>query len=754
VTPSLSEEAHPLLEAAERPRAAATRSLILPIAGMTCAGCARRVEKALAAVPGVRSADVNLMLERAEVVLDPDAVDETRLAAAVRAIGYEVPAPSPVVESEAAAEPDASDAGRAELWHLATAAALTLPLLLPMLLRGLGWSFHLPVWAELVLATPVQFASGARFYRGAWQALRARSGNMDVLVALGTSAAYFYSLWLVLRHGSMAMGHLYFEAAAVVITLVLLGKWLEARAKRSASAALRELMALRPAIATVLRGGQEVTVPVAEVRRGDLVLVRPGERVAVDGTVTDGTSELDESLLTGESMPVTRGVGEPVIAGSINGPGLFTVRAERLGRDTTLARITALVEQAQMGKAPIQRLVDRVSGAFVPIVVGFAALTFLGWLVAGGSLEEAMVAAVSVLVIACPCALGLATPAALVAGTGVAARAGILIKSIETLERAHAVGTVVFDKTGTLTRGKPEVSAVVPVPGTDEAGLLRLAASAQRGSEHPLGRALVAYAQARSLVAAAPAAFTAFPGRGLEATVEDHTVLIGTAALMAERGLALDDLDAEAADLARRGDSVSWVALDGRLAGLVGFRDAVRPEAAAAVQALAAQGISSVMLSGDHREAAVRVARDLGIAEVRAPVRPEAKALEVERLREQGVVGMVGDGVNDAPALAAADVGIAMGTGADVALETAGITLMRPDPRLVPAAIDIARRTWRKIRQNLFWAFVYNVVALPLAALGLLTPALAGAAMALSSVSVVLNALTLRRWRPAEGVRP
>jgi Cu+-exporting ATPase len=725
--------------------AIAASSLTLPIEGMTCASCARRVERALAAVPGVRSAAVNLALERAEVAFDPAAADAARLTAAVRAIGYGVGETTPA---------EALEEGRAELWRLVAATALTLPLLLPMLLSGLGWGGHLPVWLELMLATPVQLVIGARFYRGAWHALRARSGNMDLLVALGTSAAYFYSLWLVLRHGAMAMGHLYFEAAAVVITLVLLGKWLEARAKRSASAALRALMALRPATATVLRGSDEIEVPITAVRLGEIVIVRPGERVAVDGEIAEGTSELDEALLTGESMPVARGSGEPVIAGSINGPGRLKIRALRLGQDTTLARITALVEQAQMGKAPIQRLVDRVSGVFVPVVIGIAALTFLGWLAVGGGLEQAMVAAVSVLVIACPCALGLATPTALVAGTGVAARAGILIKSIETLERAHAVRTVVFDKTGTLTRGKPEVSAVIAAPGMAEGELLRLAASAQRGSEHPLGKAMVAHARTQGLGPSEPASFTALPGRGLEAEVEGHAVLIGTSALLAERGIAMDGLEVPAETLASRGDSVSWIVLDGRLAGLVAFQDAVRAEAAPAVQALAGQGIASVMLSGDHRAAALRVGEALGIEAVRAPVRPEDKATEVERLRQRGqVVAMVGDGVNDAPALAAADVGIAMGTGADVALETAGITLLRPDPLLVPAAIDIARRTWGKIRQNLFWAFVYNVVALPLAALGLLTPALAGAAMALSSVSVVLNALGLRRWRPAGEVR-
>jgi Cu+-exporting ATPase len=724
--------------------------LILPIEGMTCAGCARRVEKVLQGQPGVSAAAVNLALERAEVVLDPKRLRLADLAAAVARAGFRVVTDDAGAPDAAGPEPAARGAGRAELLQLLAAAVLTLPLLLPMILAWLGRPVHLSPWVELALATPVQLVVGARFYRGAWHALRARSGNMDLLVALGTSAAYGYSLWLVLRHGSAAMGHLYFEASAVVITLVLLGKWLEARAKRGASAALRELMALRPETATVWRDGTETVVPIAAVRRGEIVVTRPGERVAVDGSVVEGASEIDESLLTGESMPVARGPGEPVIAGSINGPGRLKIRAERLGRDTTLARITRLVEQAQMGKAPIQRLVDRVSAVFVPVVVALAAVTFAGWLLLDGSLERAIVAAVSVLVIACPCALGLATPTALVAGTGVAARAGILIRNIETLERAHAVDRMVFDKTGTLTRGRPEVSAIVPAPGMDEAVLLRLVASAQRGSEHPLGRATVERAQSLELPLSEPRAFTALPGHGLTATVDGQAVVLGTAALLAEHGVATEALAAQAAELAARGDTVSWAAADGRLLGLLAFRDAVREEAAAAVRALAGQGVPSLMLSGDHHAAAARVGAILGIEAVRAPVRPEDKAGEIQLLRAQGlVVGMVGDGVNDAPALAAADVGIAMGTGADVALETAGITLMRPDPMLVPAALDIARRTWAKIRQNLFWAFVYNVVALPLAAFGLLTPELAGAAMAMSSVSVVTNALLLRHWRPA-----
>ncbi|MFW5680638.1 MAG: heavy metal translocating P-type ATPase [Pseudomonadota bacterium] len=716
-----------------------SRPISLRLHGMTCAGCARRIEGALAAVPGVVDVSVNLALETAEIRAIPDAVTPSDLVAAVRATGFDaapVDAAGPAVEAED---------GRRDLLELAVAAALTLPLVVQMVAMTLGLGWHLPAWGEFALAAPVQFWIGRRFYRAAWKATRARSGNMDQLVALGTTAAFAYSTWLLVTQGAGAAGHLYFEASAVIITLVLMGKVLEARAKRSAASALRELMALRPDRAVVLRGGKEVEVAIDEVAVGDMVVVRPGERLPVDGRIVRGESELDESLLTGESLPVVRRVGDQVVAGAINGPGLLRIRAERIGRDTTLARIGELVARAQTGKAPIQRLVDRVSGIFVPTVLALAALTLLGWWGLGGGFEQGLIAAVSVLVIACPCALGLATPTALVAGTGAAAKAGILIRDIDALERAHGVDVVVFDKTGTLTIGKPTLQAATPVAEWDRTSLLQLAASAQAGSEHPLGKAVVAAAEAEGLALTAPETFTATVGEGIAATVAGHAVRIGRARFALDAAVPPSEAERWEAE----GATVVWVAVDGALAGWLALADAVRPDAEAAIARLHARGVRTVLLTGDNERTARHVAGLLGIDEVAAEVRPDGKAAFVQDLVARGQrVALVGDGVNDAPALAAADVGIAMGTGADVALETAGVTLMRPALGLVPAALEVAHVTWRKIRQNLFWAFVYNVIGLPIAAFGLLSPAYAGAAMALSSVSVVTNSLLLKRWRP------
>ncbi|MDF1587347.1 heavy metal translocating P-type ATPase [Marinimicrococcus flavescens] len=724
------------------------RHVTLAVRGMTCASCADRIEKALLRVPGVLAASVNLALERAELRVVPDAVKTGELVAAVEKAGYGA-ALADEAGASAADEAEEQAARRRETLTLAVSALLTLPFLLQMILMPLGGGLHMPPWLELLLATPVQLVIGARFYKAAWKALRARTGNMDLLVAIGTSMAFLLSVYFLVTRGEAAQGHLYFEASAAIITLVLFGKWLEGRAKRSASEAIRALMALRPETARVVRRGEEVEVPVASVAVGETVVVRPGERVPVDGEIVRGSSELDESLLTGESLPVARAKGDTVIAGAINGSGLLRLRASRVGRDTTLARITELVASAQAGKAPIQRLVDRVSAVFVPVVLLIALLTMAGWLIAGGTLEAAIIAAVSVTVIACPCALGLATPAALVAGTGAAARAGILIRDIETLERAHAVDAVIFDKTGTLTRGRPEL---VAVEAADEAAMLALAAAAQQGSEHPLGHSMLRAARERGLQLEPLDDFEGVPGLGLAATLGGRRVLVGRATLLEREGVATGSWRSRAEELARAGRTVSWVAGDGAVLGLVAFEDALRPESAGAVARLSERDIEPVMMSGDNEATARRVADAIGIREVRAPVRPEEKAAEVERLRGSGrVVAMVGDGVNDAPALAAADVGIAVGTGADVALAAAGITLMRPNPLLVPAALEIARATWRKIGQNLFWAFAYNTLGIPLAALGYLSPAMAGAAMALSSVSVVTNALFLRRWRPALG---
>ena len=712
----------------------------LAIHGMTCASCAGRVERALARVPGVTRAEVNLATEKATI--EGVALHPAALIGAVQDAGYGADLMTGDAEHERAVEAAEQGRGRWSLIHVLASAALTVPLLLPMA------GVVLPGWLALLLATPVQFVIGARFYIAAWKALRAGSGNMDLLVSLGTSAAYFYSLVLV---ASGAGGHTYFEAGAAVITLVLLGKWLENRAKRSAGAAIRALMALRPERARVERGEGEIELPVAAVARGDVVVVRPGERLPTDGTVLTGSSHVDESLLTGESLPVEKLPGDSVVGGSINGNGLLRVATTAVGADATLARIIGLVEGAQVKKAPVQRLVDHVAAAFVPVVVACAVIAFLGWYLLAGSFVGGLVAAVAVLVIACPCALGLATPATLMVGTGAAARAGILIRDAEALERAHAIDTVVLDKTGTVTEGRPEVAEIVP-NGVSEDALLALAAAAQTGSEHPLARAVLT--RAAGLTLSRPAEFQAVPGRGLVARVDGRRIAVGNRALLAEYAVQ-PALEAGARRLEEQGRTVMWVAaLEPApvLLGLIAVMDRVKPSAAAAVRRLQVAGIATVLLTGDNARTAQAVADTLGIRRVLAEVLPDGKAAEIERLQREGHrVAMVGDGVNDAPALAQADVGIAMGTGADVAMQAAGITLMRGDPRLIADAIAISRATYRKIRQNLFWAFVYNAVGIPLAAFGLLNPMLAGAAMAFSSFSVVSNALLLRRWRPAAG---
>jgi Cu+-exporting ATPase len=723
---------------------------VLPIDGMTCATCVGRVEKALARVAGVLSATVNLATESARVEALAT-VEAAELEAAVSRAGYAV---------RAVADGAVAAAGRRRWpgWAaVAGAAALTLPLVAPMLLMPFGIDAMLPGWLQWLLATPVQFLFGGRFYVAGFKAVRAGTGNMDLLVALGTSAAYGLSVFLLAVHAGHGTPHLYFEASAAVITLVLLGKWLEARAKRQTTDAIRALQALRPATARLRRAdGLEVDVPVAEVRVGDVIAVRPGEKLAVDGEVVEGRSHVDESLLTGESLPVAKGPGDRVTGGAVNAEGALLVRTTRVGAETTLARIIRLVESAQAAKAPIQRLVDQVAAVFVPVVLVVAAAAFAGgwwWL---GDAEAALVNAVSVLVIACPCALGLATPTAIMVGTGVAARHGILIRDAQALEIAHRVTCVAFDKTGTLTEGRPTLAAVIGAPGHDERDVLRLAAVLQARSEHPLARAVVERARAEGALGPAAGDVRALPGRGLEATLDGRRVTIGSTRLLHERGASAGLLAARAAAFEADGRTVSWLLAGGtdpaspvEVLGLLAFGDAPKSTAAEAVAALQALGIVTVMVTGDNPGSAQAVARQLGIGEVRAQVLPDAKARVVEALKAGGaIVAMVGDGLNDAPALAAADVGIAMATGTDVAMETTGITLMRGDPRLVAAALDVSRRTAAKIRQNLFWAFAYNVVGIPLAALGLLNPVIAGAAMALSSVSVVSNALLLRRWAP------
>jgi Cu+-exporting ATPase len=778
----------------------ARRDWSFPVDGMSCAACAGRVERALRAVPGVARASVNLATEVASVHAEAP-LDFDGLQAAIAKAGYVARVP----DLPAPPEPSAVQEWR----PVVAAAALSVPLLLPMLF---AWAW--PAWLEFALATPVQFWLGARFYAGAWRALRGGGANMDVLVALGTTAAYGLSLyeWLFAPHAhAAAAGHLYFEASAVVITLVLLGKRLEARAKRQTTQALRALQALQPQTARVRRDGVDTDIAIALLRVGDVLVVRPGERFAADGVIRVGESHVDESLVTGEGLPVARKPGERVTGGAVNGEGVLLVDVSAVGAESTLARIVRLVESAQEKKAPIQHLVDRVSAVFVPVVCAIALATLLAWGLGGGDWQRALLNAVAVLVIACPCALGLATPAAMMAGTGVAARHGILIKDAEALEIAHDVTLVAFDKTGTLTEGKPMLVACEAVGG-DAARLLALAAAMQSNAAHPLARAVTDMARdtgtrpfeasAERAVAgkgvAARVRLPIEPGRAAEAVVAEALAAsvimnarasaglasnasalasadeaaaagrpwrelelrLGSARWMTELGVDMRPLADRAAELQALGRTVSWLAdvTDApTLLGLLAFGDRLRDGAIQAVQRLQADGVRTLMISGDGRASAEGVAQLLGISEVHAEVLPGEKAALVASLRSLASAGrarpvriaMVGDGLNDAPALAAADVGIAMASGTDVAMQAAGITLMRSDPRLVADALDISRRCVAKIRQNLFWAFAYNVAGIALAAGGRLSPMVAGAAMAFSSVSVVANALTLRRWKAA-----
>ncbi|MBM3607873.1 MAG: copper-translocating P-type ATPase [Alphaproteobacteria bacterium] len=731
----------------------------LAIGGMTCATCSGRVESALKAVPGVLEAQVNLATETAYAKIRRGLVSPQQLADAIENAGYEARLLDSENARQAAYEEEAGQRLNRDFWIAATALALSAPLMLPM------FGVSVTGWVQMLLAIPVQFILGERFYIGAWKALKARIGNMDQLVVLGTTSAFLYSMYLLIGYQAAAHDapasaggghghgepHYFFEVGAMVVALVLLGKYLEARTKRSTTLAIRSLMALRPQTARIDRAGREEEVPVAMVRVGDIALVRPGERVPVDGVIETGASALDESLISGESHPVEKIAGDRVTGGSINGNGFLRVRTAAIGRDTMLSQIIALVEQAQAKKAPVQQLVDRVSAIFVPAVLVVALLTFALWWLIAGDASKGIINAVTVMVIACPCALGLATPAAFMAGTGAAARAGILIRDAEALEKAHLADSAILDKTGTLTQGKPSVTDILPAHGVDADQLLVLAASAQQGSEHPLGKAMLARAQGRVLIALD--SFSAHTGKGLTARLADGVALaIGNRALMGDEQIAIEELAPQAQALEEQGRTAMWIAQlapQRHLLGVIASADEIKPHAKEAVARLREIGVEPVLVTGDNERTARVVARALGIGQVAAGVLPAGKVAEIEKLKAQGRhVLMVGDGVNDAPALAAADVGIAMGGGADAALNTAGITLMRGDPLLIADAVGISRATYSKIRQGLFWAFIYNVAGIPLAALGLLNPVFAGAAMALSSVSVVANALLLRRWKP------
>lgn len=733
-----------------------SNQLTLAVEGMTCASCVGRVERALTAVPAVQQVSVNLATELVRVQTDGGA-RAAELIEVVRQAGYDAFLREPAASS---APPVASPA-----WQpVVLAALLTVPLILPMLLATVGIVWQLPGWVQLLLATPVQFWLGARFYRAGWRAVKASAGNMDLLVAIGTSAAYGLSFFQLLRqwtHAGVATAmsgemHWYFEASAAVITLVLLGKWLETHAKHQTVNAIGALHALRPDTATVRRENANSVIALSAIRVGDIVVLRPGERVAVDGIVLQGDSHVDESMLTGESLPVEKHPGDKLTAGAINGEGMLLIETIAVGAETVLARIIRMIEQAQTSKMPIQRLVDQVSAVFVPVVLVVALLTLLGWGVLAGDWAQALVNAVTVLVIACPCALGLATPTAIMAGTGAAARYGILIKDAQALEIAHRIVTVAFDKTGTLTEGKPRLSAHHAVDH-DQRRLLGIAAALQRHSEHPLAGAVLAAAQAQEITVVDTVDSKAVPGRGTQASLAGELYYLGNTRWMEELGAppqSQASLCRTASELEQQGHTISWLAHRNQhhavtLLGLLAFGDALKPNARHAVALLHRLHVRTVMLSGDNEGAARHVAQALGLDAFQANILPDGKAQAIMALRRDGdIIAMVGDGINDAPALAAADVGIAMSTGAEVAMQAAGITLMRGDPMLVADAIDISRRTYSKIRQNLFWACIYNIVGIPLAVSGLLSPMIAGAAMAMSSVSVVASALMLTRWRP------
>ncbi|AEV68800.1 copper/silver-translocating P-type ATPase [Acetivibrio clariflavus DSM 19732] len=724
----------------------------LKITGMSCAACSARIEKRLNKFEGVK-ASVNLATQRASIEYDSSKIKSADLIKAVEALGYNAEKVENVSQDREKEEREKEI--KKLKWEFIASAVLSSPLLLAMvfMLVNIDIPFLHNEYFQLIIATPVQFIIGFRFYKNAYHALRAKSANMDVLVAMGTSAAYFFSIYnafFVEHMEGMMMKELYFEASSVIITLVLLGKYLEAVAKGKTSEAIKKLMGLQAKTARVIRNGIEQDIPVEDVEVGDIVVVRPGEKIPVDGKIIEGSSAVDESMLTGESLPVEKKEGDLVIGATINKYGTFKFEATKVGKDMALSQIIKMVEEAQGSKAPIQKIADQVSGIFVPSVMGIALLTFLIWYFAVGNFTSAIVSAVSVLVIACPCALGLATPTAIMVGTGKGAENGILIKGGEYLEMAYKLNAVVLDKTGTITKGQPEVTDIISLGGLTQSEILKISAISEKPSEHPLGAAIYEKGKAELGNLPDPDKFEAIPGRGIMAITEGKTIYIGTRKLMAEKGIELANSESVIVNLEDEGKTAMLVSVDDRIEGIIAVADTVKENSKSAIEDLQRMGIEVYMITGDNKRTANAIAKQVGISNVLAEVLPENKAEEVERLKKQGkVVGMVGDGINDAPALATADIGMAIGTGTDVAIEAADITLMRGDLRSIPMAIKLSRRTMRKIKQNLFWAFIYNIVGIPFAAFGMLNPIIAGGAMAFSSVSVVTNSLSLKRYKLA-----
>ncbi|KXG77427.1 Copper-exporting P-type ATPase A [Fervidicola ferrireducens] len=722
----------------------------LGLKNMSCASCAARIEKALSRAPGVLKASVNFAAETATVEYLSSLTDVKNLIKVIRDIGYDA---YEKTEMDVDREKQERDREIRSLGRLVVISAiLTAPLVLSMIYRVMGWYGGIldNPWFQIGLATPVQFVIGYRYYRGAYHTLKNGSANMDVLIAMGTTAAYFYSLYNVLTLPmEMIHNYLYFEASAVIITLITLGKYLEAVAKGKTSEAIRKLLGLQAKTARVIRNGEEIEVPVEQVEVGDIVVVRPGEKIPVDGVIIEGYSSVDESMLTGESIPVEKRVGDEVIGATINKTGTFKFKATKIGKDTVLAQIVKLVEEAQGSKAPIQKLADQISGVFVPVVIAIALITFAVWYFVYGNFTAGLINAVAVLVIACPCALGLATPTSVMVGTGKGAEYGVLIKGGEHLERAHRIKAIVLDKTGTITKGKPEVTDIIPTGNLMEEEILSFAAIAEKNSEHPLGEAIVNKAKEKGVELPDPENFEAIPGHGIYAKIKGREVYLGNRRLMKAKNISTESVEDLLTKLENEGKTAMIMAIDGTLEGIVAVADTLKENSKEAIDELKKMGIEVWMITGDNERTAKAIARQVGIDKVMAEVLPEHKAEEVEKLKKQGkITAMVGDGINDAPALAAADVGIAIGTGTDVAIEAADITLMSGDLKGIVTAIKLSRATMRNIKQNLFWAFIYNTLGIPFAALGYLSPAIAGAAMAFSSVSVVTNALRLKKFKP------